>query len=519
MLNVNVEAYESYKISTRPAVYKSLAQMLEYFNLHQNHLVYFNDEAEVSKLLGGLYNDRKGSDLATDTGYKDKIFVELDDDYSGFNDELDSRHKNAGNAPLMWACPITGASIRPIYNGRKFTVTLNKYFKDRVTAQTFHSKIRSAVLGSHLNSYFSLDTHYPLTNTILDFFSEIYSRLVKGGAIVEGPDMNAYKWFKGNALVPTDIITNLIGKNECFVFTQQLAENGLNYGTPNLAKITKGQYLGQYIVSWDYSFYWNIHTEWELRYPLQVYQQLIPTKYIPEVFEANKLDTPTNRFKESRMAKALFGVYGNIPQKYHVLPDADNWRPHDVYWLVPQLQVLSNMEDIPEQVIINIKNIRGFKWNDRYIHYIMKYRTKVTDRHHSPFNFKVYSDDTEILETHIELRENGDLVLLRPPTMKNIHRVVFSLDYALRLYTPDCIDDLLNDPEYGKWIISELFPSVKVPEDFGQGGRDDWWDIHNEVEVGDGEKVDFFPRGMMGFRIIAYNEDGSSRRPLPRQGY
>jgi hypothetical protein len=155
-------------------------------------------------------------------------------------------------------------------------------------------------------------------------------------------------------------------------------------------------------------------------------------------------------------------------------------------------------------VLLNITQIQGFEWNPTFLHLILKYHKKVTKRHSSPLNFKLYSNDVEVLETDIELRENGDLVLLRPGTLKNIYRLTFNFDTAIRLFDDGCIDDLLNDPEYGKIIIDTLFPQYPFPPDWGTGGKDDWWNIYDNVDVGDGELIEEFSSYMMGLGIIAY---------------
>lgn len=505
MFKVDVPASEVYRISTRPAILKSLATIIEYFNIPKNHKVYFNGEAEVSKLLGGLYNSKRGDDKNTDLGYDDKIFVELDDDYSGYNDELDSESKSTPTTPHMWYDPITNAMIRPVYQNRKYTITINKYFKDRLTAKTFHNKIRSGSLSSHQNNMFDMNTHYPIPWRILECFQSIYKKQLTAGIYTEGPDVNFIKWFRYFATVPTDIISNLIGNNDTLVFNQQVANTGIEFGEVNFAKVSKGAFIGKYEVSWTYSFYWNEHVKWEVQYPIQVYQQPMEQDWIPEVFEQNKMDLPSNRFMESKLAALIFGDKLIDTVGYVALPVQDNWRPPNVNWLSPQLQVLLTVTNDPEQVLLNITSLNGFNWEPNFLKWILKYYNKVTTRHRSPLNFKVYSDNTEVAEEQLTLRENGDLVLLRPPSLSNIYRIVFSLDYALRLYSDDCINDIVTDTEWGRWIIEQLFPSYNIPPYFGENGTLDWWDVHNSIEVGDGDEVEFFERGTMGSVIFAYN--------------
>lgn len=502
MFTVKLPSSETYRISVRPSVFKSLAQELCYFNLHQNNQIFFNGEAEVSKLIGGEYNGRRGSDLSIDVGYNDKIFVEFESEPSGFNDELDSMR--GLTTPLLWQDPLTGSSIRPIFEGKRYTITINKFFKDRVTAESFRRRIRSAILGEHLNTLFDLDTHFPIPMEILACYQEIYNRLVNAKA-VDTTDSNFIKWFRQNSLVPTDYISNLIGNNDCLVFKQQMADNGIDHGDIQIAKVNKGRYIGQYEVSWSYSYHWNEHTEWELTYPIQVYQQPMNVEWMPDDFDNNKRSYPTRRFLESKLASMVFDYLQDNVNKYVCLPSQDNWRPPTTNWISPQLQVLINLEDVQtEQVLLNITQIQGFEWNPTFLYLILKYHKKVTKRHSSPLNFKLYSNNVEVLESNIELRENGDLVLLRPGTLKNIYRLTFNFDTAIRLFDDDCINDLLNDLEYGKTIIDTLFPQYPFPPDWGSGGKNDWWSIYDNVDVGDGELIEEFSSYMMGLGIIAY---------------
>lgn len=502
MFTVKLPSSETYRISVRPSVFKSLAQELCYFNLHQNNQIFFNGEAEVSKLIGGEYNGRRGSDLSIDVGYNDKIFVEFESEPSGFNDELDSMR--GVTTPLLWQDPLTGSSIRPIFEGKRYTITINKFFKDRVTAESFRRRIRSAILGEHLNTLFDLDTHFPIPMEILACYQEIYNRLVNAKA-VDTTDSNFIKWFRQNSLVPTDYISNLIGNNDCLVFKQQMADNGIDHGDIQIAKVNKGRYNGQYEVSWSYSYHWNEHTEWELTYPIQVYQQPMNVEWMPDDFDNNKRSYPTRRFLESKLASMVFDYLQDNVNKYVCLPSQDNWRPPTTNWISPQLQVLINLEDVQtEQVLLNITQIQGFEWNPTFLYLILKYHKKVTKRHSSPLNFKLYSNNVEVLESNIELRENGDLVLLRPGVLKNIYRLTFNFDTAIRLFDDDCINDLLNDIEYGKTIIDALFPQYPFPSDWGSGGKNDWWSIYDNVDVGDGELIEEFSSYMMGLGIIAY---------------
>lgn len=507
MFKVKIPAFESYRIGTRPAVLESLRHILGYMDIDlDNHLIFFNGEAEVSKLLGGEYNDKRGGDLGTDVGYDNKLFVELDIDLAGYNDELDNL-TNDDMVPPVWYDKATGSTLTPKYSTRKYRVTVNKYFKDRVTAERFYTNVRSKTLGTHQNTQFRVNTHYPIVYSIMECLQAIHERLVNAKQV----NVDFMDWMFANSIVPAGIIRNIIGNNPAFVFKQCHDELGVHIENPNLAKVNKGAYIGKHEVSFEYWFFWSEHKEWDIRYPIQVWQQPMPEDFIPEVFEDNQLEYATRRFFESAASQSLFDYKNRHEPFYQVLPVQDNWRPPAQPWLSPQLQILINVEDVDNQILLNIKDIDGFEWDPTVLKYILKYRDRVTLDARNPMAFKVYSDDTIVKEDQIILNENGDLILTRKPTMSAAYRITFNFDYALRQYSEEAIQDMLTDPEYGKWIIGIIFPGYNLRPDFGDNGLEDWYEVHNDIEVGDGDPLYPVPNGMLYSLIIAHHSDTYQR--------
>lgn len=505
MIKVKIPAYESYRNGVRPAVFTSLRQMLEYMDIGTNHRIYFNGEAEVSKLLGGDASGRKGSDLDTDTGFDNKIFVELERENAEYNDDLDALTGD-GMVPPVWECPITKSRITPKFSTKKLTVTVNHFYKDRNTAQRNYNSLRAKVLGIRQNSLFECETHYPLIYAPMECYKHIFDRLVNANQLPADKDFMDWMFENTKNSLPA-IIRNIIGKNPAFVFKQRIAEVGINVEAPRHAYVNKGKYIGRYEVSWSYNFYWSEHTEWIFEYPMQIFQQPMPVEFIPEIFTQNKFDYATNRFYESAIAQRVWDYAKNLDPFYHVFPPMDEFRPPVVSWISNQLQVMVAMEDIENQVILNITQLNNFDWNPEVLAYLLKYHDKVTTRHRNPLQIQLWSDDTQVLEEQVKLTETGDLILTRKPRMASIYRMTMSFDYALRLYDEDCIKDLTGDKDFGRWIIGILFPAFPLPPDFGEGGFDDWWNVHNDIEVGDGDPIYPFPNGMLGSLIIGHHND------------
>lgn len=509
MLSVRIPSFETYRIGTRPAVLASLEKMLDYFNINVDQKIFFNGEAEVSKLLGGEGKDKRGSDLGIDLGYDNKLFIELERIESGYNDELDAYSGNMSNPPL-WFEPLTKSGIMPKFITRRYNVTVNAFFKDRVTAERYLTNLRRGTFSPHQNVLFNVDTHFPTTYPQLECFKAIFDRLIAAGQVPA--NKNFIDWMEENSTVPVGILRNAAFNNPVFVFKQQMADIGVNMENPNMALVNQGAYIGKFEVSFRYWFYWAEMTEWVMNYPIQVYQQPMPQEFIPDVFVNNKETFVARRFYESAIASKVWNYGKQQAPFYQVFPSQDNWRPEPQYWISPQLQVLINVENVENQVLLNLNEINGFTWDSTFIKYIIKYRDKITVRHKNPMNIKVWSDagdsSEQVLESQLSIDELGNLRLSRLPKMANCYRVVFSLDYALRQYDEDAVDDLLNDLDYGRWIIGILFPQYPLPPNWGDHGMSDWDDVYDGIDVGDGPQKQFYmPYGMLYSLIVAKNSD------------
>jgi hypothetical protein len=509
MITTKIPSYETYRVATRPVVMASLVKMLDYLDITVDQKIFFNNEAEVSKLLGGEGKDKRGADVGTDYGYDNKLFVEFENNEAGYNDELDTFTGDYSN-PALWYDPITKSRIAGKFKTRRYEVTVNAYFKDRVTAQRYLTNIQSKTMGMHQNSLLEFDTHYPTTYPQLQCFKEIYDRLVIAGQIDE-TTTDFIGWMIANSQVPSGILRNVIFNNPVFVFKQRIVNIGINMENPSDAKVVSGNFIGKFEVSFRYWFHFSEHIEWVMNYPIQVYQQPMPTEYLPAPFVDYRDDPVQRRFFENAIANRVWNYKRNVAPFYHIFPNQDNWRPNDVYWLSPQLQVLIGVENVESQVLLNMKEINGFTWDPVVLKYMLRYNNKLTKRHKNPMHIKVWSDDNmnseEVLDTQITLTESGDLSLSRLPRIGNTYRVVFYFDFAIRLYDEECIKDILDDPEYAKWIIGVLFPHYPWPDDW-TGTYDDWIKIHNGIDVGDGDELKFYMRyGILGSLIIAHNTD------------
>lgn len=488
MFRVKLPAQETYRNATRPYVLSSLEGVLNTFNLNKNVLTYFNSEVEASRMIGTTFSKDLRTDQGIDTGFAERQYIEVEYEEAEANSAMDSSHRHITNLPL-WYEPITGSSITPLYVTKKINVTINRYFPDRVTAQQFKTKIESGLKGQP-SAQFNCHLHYPISYPMVECMVSIYERLVTAG-IINKDVGNELDWFKSCCTVPYDIIGNAIGNNACFVFKRLLSAIKLRFEGIAVKEVRKGKFAGQYLVEFPYSCYYTELVEWEMRYPIMVYQQMTDPLYIPEIQEQYESEYPTVQFFEGMAGMNSGERYmgWSMPDAF-IFPPADNWRPVQPHLVDFRLQRLATMEDIPGQIVLNLFRFNGEEtfWDEKFKAYLKKYHDKVTKRHKNPLYLSLWSDDLQVEDSQVQMDEEGNIVLTRQPSMRCQYRVVLSFDYNVRDYDSDAITDLIScdNEETSRWIIGVLFPYLPLPGDDEYYGRTPvnvcpWLDWDNDV--------------------------------------
>lgn len=488
MFRVRIPAFETYRNATRPIILKSIESVQDTFNLDKNITTFFGGEAESSRMIGTTMSGEIRTNQKTDFGFDDRQYVEWEMEDAEANSELDSSHRLIVNKPV-WRDPITGSMIIPNYVTRKITVTLNRYCKDRVTAQRERNRINS-ILKEPRTDWFSVSLHYPINYSIMECMETIYNRLVKANVIDE-TKINALEWFKTNCNVPHDIIANLMGNNPCFVFKRSVDTIRLQFDGIDIAKsITKGKYYGQYLMIYQYSFYYSELVEWELHYPIMVYQQLTDDIYIPQFKKEYLNDFPEELFFEGQVGKNNNRYHYWTSPGMYVFPKEDYFRLPLQNFLDQKLQRLAVLDDVDEQVVLNIFKFGGEEkfWNSKFKYFIKTYASKITKRHQTPLYLTLWSDNVQVLDDQIELLDNGDLILKRKPTMSASYRVVLYFDYDISSYNDDFVNDITSCEyeDMGRWLLGVLFPYLPLPGDkeytgITKEGSCPWLDWNDDV--------------------------------------
>lgn len=445
MLKSTVMSEDDYKSFLRPAIYDSLKAVLKYYGLENASQIYYNGENEIAKLVGSNANDGLRGDMYTDGVFRNKIYIVPEIQQTDFNNGNANQRRQPTERPVWMNDDdhTPAMALYPGFSGVKIEVTVAATFNSSKLAEHYVRRINRLQSNQVTDMAFDATVHMGLNPCLLELFSDVHGLLKKN----DPTTLDFGDWFSKFCKVPFTTIMNVAGKHKRLVVPICLTNIGIQFTEPLIARARKGDTSGTFTAEFKYSFYFNEFTHWEIEYPLNVWQDQIPAKWIsapnaafkrPYAIRVAPETAWINQGVETRAAQAPY---------YLKLPDHDPWTMPKQSWVQPIVQARLALQDLPTQQLGNIFEIPGFKWNEQVKNYILRRREWAFTQFFTPFVIWVYSDNIRVLPTQLSMDETGMITLNRAPTMQNTYRIVVTLDYAIRDYTNTFWDDLVKNKD------------------------------------------------------------------------
>lgn len=453
LLKTTMMSEEDYRSFARPAVMDSLRRMLRFYNLESTAEIFYNGNNEIAKLVGSNNSDRVYTNQYTDGIFRNKLFVVAEFEDSPFNSGYSNQRREMTERPVWMNDDEKPMMVYPSYAGRVVNVSLVAHFNSSKLADQFRRRVNRAQAQQVVDMNFSATGHMVFNNSIIALFMNIHKLLVKNDPAT--PEFG--EWFAKYRRVPFANISDPSNKNPRLVVPIRLDEVGIIFKEPIVSQARKAEIYGKYEVEIGYKFHFPEFVGWEIEYPINVYQDEIDAAWIPKPDEGF-----TQRFNirvnpEMAMGKALTDTRKYQAPYYLKLPNHDPWVMPGGDWIQPVVQARLNVKNTTDpQVLGNIFEIPGFKWNERVKQYILRRRNIIFDQFFSPFWVTVWSEDLRVMSSRLSMDETGLVTLKDQVNFKNKYRLVVCIDHAVRDYFPSFWDDLLLNPE-DEAILPTLF--------------------------------------------------------------
>ena len=498
LIKSTMMAEEDYRSFSRPAVYDSLRRMLKFYGLESTAEIFYNGRNEIAKLVGSNASDQIRTNNYTDGIFRNKIFIVPEFEEIDFNSGYSNQRREMTERPVWMNDDPKPMMMYPSFSGGKVTVNVVAHFNSQKSADQFRKRINRAQSQQVVDINFSATVHMVVNNSIVAMMNNIHSLLVKNEPTT--PEFG--DWFAKYKKAPFLYVSDAANNNTRLVVPMRLDEIGIQFKQPQVVTPQKTDIYGKYEVQLAYFFYLPEFVGWEMEYPINVYQDEINSLWIPRPDAGFKQKFNVRTNPEMTMGKALTDTRKYQAPYYMKLPEHDPWVMPGLEWIQPVLQVRLRLEDKQDQILGNVFEIGGFKWNTKAKAFILRRRDIIFEQFHSPFWFTVWSEDLRVDSSRLSMDENGVISMSGDVNMKNKYRIVACIDHAVRDYYPSFWDDLLRNPD-DEAILPTLFPG------FNWSALPKPWAAHDDairkgIDKGRGLPATEFNRYMQVMGLNAY---------------
>lgn len=499
MLNTFVEAQEEYNTFFRPAVYDSLRAVLKFYGLESSAQIYYNGEAEIAKMVGVNTTDNLKANRYTDGIYRNKIYIVPEVEPHEFNSGFSNQRRMETELPTWSDGGVLPLSFTPSFEGRRVRVAVIAHFTGRQEAKQFVNRINRLQANQAVAFNFSANVHMVINPEIIEFYKVIHAMLARNNP--DTPDLPT--WFDEGCKAPIDTVSNAAGNLKRMVALAKLDNIGIYFEEPQIKLSQKSQQFGRYEVELAYSFYFQEFLGWELQYPLTVYQEEIPAKYIPVPQEKHVERFNRRVAPEVEFAKSFGFPDRSVQAPYYLkLPAHDPWAWKRQAWLQPILQARLALKAVDSQVLCNIFDIPGFEWNMGVKEYMLRRHKFATTHNEAPFLIQVFSNDQRVSAQRLSMDATGVVTLTGEPLLTNTYRIIVVLNWAIRDYSDAFWEDMRKNPT-SRPIMESIFPNY----DWNQfpGPWVDYLDeVRRDIAKGYGKFPDRINTYMMNLDLHAY---------------
>lgn len=483
MLKTTVPTEENYHSFLRPAVYDSLRAVLKFYGLESSSRIYYNGENEISKLIGSNIDDNRLSDIQSDGAYGNKIFVTADFSDTEFNSDYSNSRRVPTERPVWMNDDEIHTAIYPGFMGMKVEVGVAVTFNSITAVEKLRTRIRRQQQQQVVDFSFDATVHMTINPGILALLEDIHKLYKKNDPTT--PDFT--EWFVKGERSAFTIISNAAGNNKRLVVPMRKVGIGIQFSEPDIARTRKGSTYGKYELEFRYFFYFNHFTHWELEYPLSIYQDEIPHKWIPAP-QSGYSRNPVPRKNTDRAMSDIIEQSSPIQSPFFLkLPEHDPWVMPKRPWINPVVQARLTANKEPDSVIVeNVFDIPGFTWNKSAEQYARRRHAKAFIHHDTPFLMHVYEANLPLDSNRLSMTSEGEITSKTPMDQRRSARLLLTVDYAIRDYSQDFWDDLVNNPQDYP-ILVDLFPWYpwdrwehlpgfpKLPPGWGGGWHSSGW--------------------------------------------
>ncbi len=365
------------------------------------------------------------------------------------------------------------AYIKPIYVESIIKFSIKYKSRSRTNVGNFINMLRLSAAETNFSKFHNIEYTFYLPPEILELFLDI-SRL-KHNVTKDNTNYEDYliKYSDGRL----SIVGGLDGNtNNMNIVVKEKQRDVIGYFESDIIEV-KEEYDSNeniWIADFTYTLKYNKPTALVISYPVLIYNQLLPEKYIvmqDNLGDSGKMNYPTtymgNMFSPFHNTNILNKELNklNFKGKFLNIPNFDNFIPTvTIPYYTAVFSVLVAISEEDRRSLLNLKDLMDYQLNQDIINCLLNGEWKyICQRYKSLFYITLYENDKLMPDGSITIDADLNIVATKDLDLTKTYRVVFYILTDLSAGDKAILDRMKHCLNVYKTMLQAL--SIKVGKD------------------------------------------------------
>lgn len=447
---------------TRPVIFDVIKQIQKITKIDEKAKIFYPGDAQRMQQPGSNIGDSNRDALMQSNQI---LFIEVEEDYDP--DTLSSTAINYLEHLPVFNDPKLNVVICPIYVATVVTINFKYRTQSKAEALRWRDDVRVRVSKLRDINLHDLTYHYLLPMP----FEELLLRIWELREATAGYGDQFEEYVISNASTRLTVLGDLTNKQTRLAISETQARVVGQFGFDGVPeRPERDDSNGTWTISFSYKFTYDRPAACNIRYPIIVHNQLLPSEYTDYI---NELEDPEKKERSfSYSFRALnyfesttqFKQYLN-PNPIITIPEFDQFSPTTV---IPGsstvFYVLCTFDESMPNVLVDLKDLGDMRIDDDVMAFILESEYPfITKSYRSILHLDMYHGGFLISDGHIRCDNTGIVSIETDgaPDLRLEHRLRLSIVTDTSLLTKEALERLRRYPKALAKILTSMNEALR----------------------------------------------------------
>lgn len=445
---------------TRPVIFDVIKQIQKITKIDEATKIFYPGDAQRMQQPGSNISDSNRDALMQSNRI---LFIETEEDYD--QDTLSSTAINYLEHLPVFNDPKLNVVICPIYVATTVTINFKYRTQSKAEALRWRDDIRVRVSKLRDINLHDLTYHYLLPMP----FEELLLRIWELRETTAGYGDQFEEYVISNASSRLTVVGDLTNKQSRLAISETQARVVGQFGFDGVPeRPERDDSNGTWTISFSYKFTYDRPAACNMRYPIIVHNQLLPSYYTDYVNDVNDPEKKEKSFPYSFRAlnyfesTTQFKQYLN-PNPIITIPDFDQFSPTTVIpGSATAFYVLCTFDESLPNVLVDLKELGDMRIDDDIMEFILESEYPfITKSYRSILHLDMYHGGFLISDGFIQCDDQGVVRLDGTPNLRLEHRLRLSLITDTSMLTKEALERLRRYPKALAKILIAMNEAIR----------------------------------------------------------